>query len=376
MGRTLRILILAAIAASTAACGGSSSSSNAGTLQSGDVAVVGDVHITQHELDHQIKLEVRAMVVGSESCTGGSQGQENCKNKPTAIPKVGTSKYTTTVVQPVVAYLVTQAQVQNIAKALHVGVTAKQLKTQVTQAVAQYYGGNQAKYQADLKKYDLTEADVEQQFKLTLLEQNIETKLKSQVKVTPKDLRAYYNSHLSLYETTAATRTVDYVLVPSKALADKAHAALAAGKSFKDVAKGAIDDSSLHEPFVATEGQIDAAFQKSAFSLKTKQLSGLVTVDRAYASTSLKGKCKPTCYFIIRPTADVTKGGAKKSFASVEAQIQSTLLSSRQSAHLQAVVTKLENAQKKITRYAAGYKPPKTPSTPSTGVPDTTVPAT
>ena len=64
------------------------------------------------------------------------------------------------------------------------------------------------------------------------------------------------------------------------------------------------------------------------------------------------------------------KGGAAKSFASVEAQIQSTVLSSRQTAHLQSVVTKLENAQKKITRYAPGYKPPKT-TTPSTGVPDT-----
>ena len=356
MGRTLRILILAAIAASTAACGGSSSSSGSDSLQKGDIAVVGNVHITRQDLDHQIKLEVRAMQVGS----GTSKG--------TKVPKVGTTAYTTTIVQPVVAYLVTQAQVENIAKALHVTVTPKQLKAQVTQAIAQYYGGNQAKYQADLKKYDLTEADVEQQFKLTLLEQNIETKLKGQVKVTTKDLHDYYNSHKSLYETTASTRKVDYVLVPSKALADKALAALQSGKGFKDVAKGAIDDSSLHEPFVATEGQIDAAFQKPAFSLKTNQLSGLVPVDKAYANSSLKGKCKPTCYFIIRPIAAVIKGGAKKSFGEVEAQIQTTLLASRQSAHLQAVVTKLENAQKKITHYAPGYKPPKTPSAPSTGV--------
>jgi parvulin-like peptidyl-prolyl isomerase len=350
MGRTLRILILAAIAASTAACGGTSSSGS-NSLQQGDIAVVGDVHITRQNLDHQIKLEVRAMQVGS----GTSKG--------TKVPKVGTTAYTTTIVQPVVAYLVTQAQVENIAKALHVTVTPKQLKAQVTQAIAQYYGGSQAKYQADLKKYDLTEADVEQQFKLTLLEQNIETKLKGQVKVTTKDLHDYYNSHKSLYATTASTRKVDYVLVPSKALADKALAALKSGKGFTDVSKGAIDDSSLHEPFVATEGQIDAAFQKSAFSLKTNQLSGLVPVDRAYANTSLKGKCKPTCYFIIRPTAAVIKGGAKKSFGQVEAQIQTTLLASRQSAHLQAVITRLESAQKKITHYAPGYKPPKTPST-------------
>lgn len=375
MGRTLRILIIAALAACTAACGSSSSSSSsqAAGLQSGDVAVVGNTHITKQQLDHQIKLEVQAMKVGSQSCTGGSQGQENCKNKTQKVPPVGTQAYTTTIVQPVIAYLVTQAQVQNIAKQLKVGATPAQIQTQVKQAIAQYYGGNKTKYEADLKKYDLTEKDVEQQFELTLLEQNIENKLKAQVTVTPKEIRDYYDTHKSLYETTAATRTVDYVLEPSKAAAEKAHASLVAGKSFGNVASGAIDDSSLHEPFVATEGQLDKAFQTVAFGLKTNQLSALVPVDKAYASTSLKGKCKPACYFVIRPTADVVKGGAKKSFASVEAAIQSTLLQSRQSAHLQSVVNKLEAAQKKITRYAAGYKPPKT-ATPSGGV--TTAPTT
>jgi parvulin-like peptidyl-prolyl isomerase len=370
MGRTLRILILAALAASTAACGGSSSSGKVASLQPGDVAVVGTTHITKQQLDHQITLEIAAMKVGSESCTGGSQGNENCKTKKTRIPAVGTSAYTTTIVQPVVAYLVTDAQVHNIAKELHVTVTKKQVQAQVKAAIGQYYQNNEAKYKADLKKYALTEQDVEQQFQLTLLEQGIENKLKAQVTVTPKELRAYYNTHKSLYETTASTRTVDYVLVPSKALAVKAHTALAGGKSFKDVESGAIDDSALHEPFVATEGQLDKAFQTAAFSLKTNQLSGLIPVDKAYATTSLKGKCKPTCYFVIRPTAAVVKGGAQKSFASVEPTIEQTLLQSRQTSHLQAVVNKLEAAQKKITRYAAGYKPPKT-TTPATGVPDT-----
>ena len=68
---------------------------------------------------------------------------------------------------------------------------------------------------------------------------------------------------------------------------------------------------------------------------------------------------------MIRPTADIVKGGQQKSFASVKAQIQSTLLSQQQTAHLQSVVTKLEKQQKKVTQYAAGYAPPKT-STPPT----------
>ena len=361
MGRTLRISALAALAALAAACGGSSSSSSgAAKLASGDVAVVGQTHITKSELDHQIQLQIQALKV-----------------KKQKVPAVGTPTYTSSIVQPTLAYLVTDAQVHNIAKQVGVTVTPKQVQGQITKAIQQFYGGDQSKYQADLTRYHLTQADVASNFELQLLEQKIETKVKNQVKVTPKQVQDYYSSHKSLYTTAADSRTVDYVLLPSKALADKALTALKAGKSFGSVSSGAIDDSSLHEPFVATKGQIDKAFQDAAFSLQTNQLSGLVPVDKTYASSSLKGKCKPTCYFIIRPTADTVKGGQQKSFASVEAQIKSQLLQTRQTAHLTKVVTALEKQQKKITKYAPGYAPPKT-SVPSTnsGGGTATAPAT
>jgi foldase protein PrsA len=350
MGRTLWIICLAAVAALVAACGGSSSSSSSSAnLGSDDVAVVGQNHITKNDLDHQITLEVAAMKV-----------------KQQKVPKVGTSTYTSTVVQPVLAYLVQNAQVHDIAKQLSVVVTPKQIQSQVTKAIQQYYGGDQTKYHADLQKYKLTDQDIADQFELTLLEQKIEAKLRNQVKVTDKDVEDYYQSHQQLYETSADSRTVDYVLLPTKAAAVKAHAALASGKSFADVSTGSIDDSSAHEPFTFSKGGGDKAFQDATFSLKTNQLSGLVPVDKAYTQSSLAGKCQPTCYFIIRPTGDIQKAGAKKSFAEVKDQIRTQLLQSRQQSHIASVVKKLEAQQKKATRYAPGYAPPKT-STPSTG---------
>lgn len=361
MGRTLRNFALAALAALAAACGGSSSSSSgAAKLASGDVAVVGQTHITKSELDHQIGLQIAALKV-----------------KKQKVPAVGTSSYTSSIVQPTLAYLVTDAQVHNIAKQLKVTVTPKQVQDQISKAVQQFYGGSQAKYHADLVRYHLTQADINANFELQLLESKIEAKVRNQVKVTTKDAQDYYSSHKSLYTSAADSRKVDYVLLPSKSLADKAHAALASGKGFGAVANGAIDDSASHEPFVATKGQIDKAFQDAAFSLQTNELSGLVPVDKAYAASSLQGKCKPTCYFIIRPTADTAKGGQQKSFASVEAQIKSQLLQSRQTSHLTSVVKGLEKHQKSITKYAPGYAPPKT-SVPSTnsGGGTATAPAT
>ena len=63
MGRTLRIVFLAALTVATAACGGGSSGSSSSTpsaaLAAGDVAVVGTTHITKPDLNHAITLRDR-----------------------------------------------------------------------------------------------------------------------------------------------------------------------------------------------------------------------------------------------------------------------------------------------------------------------------
>ena len=181
-------------AAVVAACGGSSSASTPAKLEPGDVAVVGSTHITKAELEHQITLEVRAIELGGESCTGGSQGQEDCADKKGTVPPVGTAAYKTTIVEPVVTYLVVDAQLRDIGKKLSVVVTADQVHAEIAKNVQQLYGGDEAKYRADLKRYRLTDADVEQQVELTLLEQRIDAKLKAQVKVTPEEVRTYSRS--------------------------------------------------------------------------------------------------------------------------------------------------------------------------------------
>ena len=130
------------------------------------------------------------------------------------------------------------------------------------------------------------------------------------------------------------------------------------------MAAGTIDTSANHEPFTATKGQIDKAFEQSAFTLPTNQLSPLVKVDKAYATSNLGGKCQPDCYFLIRPTADVVKAGTQQSFDSVKAQIRTQLLSTQKQSHVTSVLRKLEAAQKKATTYATGYAPPPTSTAP------------
>jgi foldase protein PrsA len=348
MGRALRILLLAALlAVISAACGGGSSgSSSSASLESGDVAVVGATHITKAQLDHWITLRVKGMTIQNQT-----------------PPKAGTTDYTMNVVQPVLQHLVQEAQVRNMAAALHVTVTSGDLDKAIQNAVDQNYGGDASKLQADLKKYGLSTADLRYEFGTTLYENKITDKLTNEVKVTDQDVQDYYDKNKAAYKSSSDTRVVDYALFPDKASAKAALTKLAGGASFKDVSAGTIDTSASHEPFTAQKGQIDKAFEQAAFTLPTNQLSPLVKVDKDYATSSLGGKCQPDCYFLIRPTADVVKAGTQQSFDSVKAQIRTQLLSTRKQSHVTSIIQKLEAAQKKLTKYATGYAPPATSST-------------
>jgi foldase protein PrsA len=352
MGRALCIFLLAALTAFSAACGGGGAgSSSSATLASGDVAVVGPIHITKSQLDHAITLRVKAM--------------ELQKQTP---PKVGTTDYTSTVVQPTLQHLVQGAEVRNIAAALNVNATPAEVDKAIKDSVTQYYSGDPAKFQDDVDRYGLSDADLHYEFQTSVLETQITDKLTNSVKVTDKDVQDYYDQNKAAYKTTSDSRVVDYALYPDKASAQAALKKLAGGAGFSDVSAGTIDTSANHEPFTAQKGQIDKAFESSAFTLPTNQLSPLVKVDKAYAASNLGGKCQPDCYFLIRPTADVVKAGTQQSFDSVKDQIRTQLLSTRKQAHVTSVLRKLEAAQKKATAYASGYTPPPT----TTAAPATT----
>jgi foldase protein PrsA len=353
MGRALRIFLLAALtAAISAACGGGgASSTSSATLASGDVAVVGTKHITKSQLDHAITLRIKAMKVSNQT-----------------PPKVGSTDYTNNVVQPTLQHLVQEAQVRNIADALHVTVTDAEYDKALKGVVAQNYGGDESKLQADLTKFGLTDDDLKYEYETTLLENKITDKLSNEVKVTDQDVKNYYDQNKAAYKTTSDSRVVDYALYPDKASAQAALTKLAGGASFSDVSAGTIDTSATHEPFVAQKGQIDQAFEHAAFTLPTGQLSPLVKVDKAYATSSLGGKCQPDCYFLIRPKADIVKAGTQQTFAEVKDQIRQQLLSTRKQSHLTSVLRRLEAQQKKATKYATGYAPPPA----STAAPPTT----
>jgi foldase protein PrsA len=343
----LPLVLLTAVAVS-AACGGGSSGGSSASLENGDVAVVGDTHITQKQLDQLVAFQVNLKKVAGQT-----------------VPAAGTAAYKTQVVDPTLQGMVSNARVENIAKQLGVTVSDSEVNAGLQKGIQAQFGTDTAKYQAYLKKYAITEDYLKQQvIRPQLLQAKIIAKLKSQYKVTDAQVQAYYNAHKSQY-VTPDTRKVHYILTKDQADANAARKALIQGSSFPaEVKKYSLDaPNNPSGALTARQGQVETNFANAVFAgLVTGGISPPVQVDSSYAASNLAGKCKPNCYFVIRADDDTVKG-SQQSYAAAKAQILSQLEQSQETPKLQKKIQSLLAAQIKLTNYASAYKPAATAST-------------
>lgn len=347
----LLALLTSAVALAAACGGGSGGGSTAAKLNSDDVAVVGDIHITREQLDHQIQLAEKSAQISKQT-----------------LPKPGTAAFKTQVTDQILQRLVNNADLENIAKVLGVTVSDSEVQQKLQEGIKQQFG-TQAKFQAFLTKYGITADDITAQVvRPSLLQTKIEDKLKAQYKVTDAQIQAYYNKNKASF-AQPDSRKVHYILAKDKADADAARTFVTKGGDWgQAVKKWSLDYHQGTPPsqlgaLTATKGQLEANFENAVFNdLQTGAISVPVQVSQSYQQSNLAGKCKPNCYFVIRADADTVKG-SQQTLAQVKAQITSQLEQSVQGAKISKRVQALYAAQKKITRYAAGYKPAPPPTT-------------
>ena len=260
MRRLFLVPLVLSLALLAAACGSSSNSNGSndgGTASGDDAAVVDGDHITQATLDRRL-----------------SEAACSYKLQKKAFPKAGTSEYQQIRAQ-ILQSLVQRAQLAQKAPGLDVKVTDKQVEAQLKSLKSQYFGGSEAKYRAELKRQCVSDAEVRDDLRSNLLSNAIFTKVTTNAKVTPTEVKAYYDAHREVY-TTPQTRVVSHILVKNKALADKLYGQLQNGASFAALAKKySIDPGSKAQGgrLTITRGQTVAPFDKVAFSLKTNELS-------------------------------------------------------------------------------------------------------
>lgn len=272
--RSIVILAVLLVAVALTACGGSSSTAK---LASSDVAVVGSIQISKGEFDDLM-----------------ATAQESYKSQGQKFPKQGTAQYATLRSQAV-TLLVQQAEREEKAKSLGITVTDKQIQTRLDQIKKQYFSGSEKKYQEQLAKQGLTDTQVRRDIKAQLISEALFNKVTSGVKVTNAEVHAYYVQHPTQYKQPQS-RSVRHILVKTKALADKLYAQIKGGASFAALAKKYSQDPGSKAQggkLTVSKGQTVAAFDKTAFSLKTGELSKPVHTQYGWHIIQALGPIQP-----------------------------------------------------------------------------------
>ena len=141
-------LLLVLFAALLAGCGG-----GAAGLKSGDVATVGKVHVSKSDFDALIAQAKRSYA---------------SQTPPKTFPKAGTADYETIKGQAV-SLLVQQAEREEKASSMGITISDAAIQTRLDQVKKQYFGGSETKYQAQLKKQGLTDAQVRNDIRQQLI---------------------------------------------------------------------------------------------------------------------------------------------------------------------------------------------------------------
>jgi parvulin-like peptidyl-prolyl isomerase len=316
--RYLPILIVAAfVVAVLAGCGGSSGPRS---VPAEDVAVVGDDEVTKAQLDELV-----------------TQVKANYKLQGRPFPKRGTGDFDTLQDQ-MVQYLIQLHEFEQKADDMGVKVEDTEIDKRINLIVKQSYGGNKERFQKALKQQGYTEAAYRQSVHDQLLGQKLSDQLTKEIKIPPRDVKKYYDSHPEYTK-----RAVRHILVNSKPLADRLYRQLAAGASFAALAKKYSKDpgsASQGGRLEISRGQTVPEFDAKAFALKTGEISKPVKTQFGW--------------HIIQAVSPVKK----TPFAQVQPQIREQLSQQKKSDVVRNFIddTKREFCKGKIA-YQAGYAP-------------------
>jgi foldase protein PrsA len=322
----IRLLLpVLALAAIVAGCGGGGGSSS---LDSGDVAVVGDLHISKAAFDD---------IVRQQQLTLKSQGQK--------LPKPGSSEYQA-IRDQALAVAVQNAEFEQQAQKLGVAPTAKDVEDQLASIKKQYFGGSEKKYLQSLKQQGFTDAEVRQQVKALLTSQALYDKVTGAVQPTSQEIHDYYASHKADFPPT---RRVSEILVgkDKEALAKKIRAQLAHGASFAALAKKYSQDPGSKNTgglFTAQQGKDVPEFDAAVFSDKAKKGDLLQPV-----------KTKQYGWFVIKILGDTKSTSEKEAVA----QISSQLIPQKRNKEMTNWVSRISKSYCKggQIEYQAGYQP-------------------
>jgi len=316
-----------------AGCGGGGGSA----VSAGDVAVVGNTHITQ--------AQYNALVAQQKQSAGSS------------FPKQGTAQFEA-LKGRIVAALVQQAERTEKAKADGIVITDKQVDARLKSIRQQNNLANDKKYEAQLRQQHLTDKEVRDDVRTQLINEALVKEITKGVSAA--EVHDYYLKNSQLY-AKPQSRDVRHILVKSKPLAQSLYAQLKTGndKLWCTLAKKYSQDPGSKNncgKLTVSKGQTVPGFDAVAFTEKTKVVHAPVH-DSTYG------------WFVIEPLSIIHPRQTTPE-KTVAPQIKSQL-------GQQAITTWVNNLTKTYCsgskiKYQVGYKPSPDPCASSTTTSPTT----
>jgi parvulin-like peptidyl-prolyl isomerase len=268
------------------------------------------------------------------------RAQKSYAAQKRTFPKAGSSEYEQLKGQAI-TFLVQRAEIEEQASKEGVDVSDQKVDKEIARYKKEFYGGSDARYEKAVKQQGLTDEQAREEIRAQLISQALFKKITGGVHVSDADVKAYYDSHKTQYGQPES-RDVRHILVPSKTLADSLYAQLKAGANFAKLAKRYSKDpgsASNGGKLTVSKGQTVPEFDKTAFSLKTGQLSKPIHTQYGYHIIQALSGIKPS---------------KTSPLSAVRSQIESQLKNEKVTKWL--TDTKKHYCDGKI-KYQVGYQP-------------------
>ena len=311
------------------ACGSDNTSVGAN-----DVAVVGDEPISKEQFDELL-----------------DRARDNYAKNKQQFPAAGTAQYVA-LRRQAMQFLVQRAQFEQKAKDLGLEITESDVDKQMLTIKSQYFGKNgkcdaacEKKYAAEIKKQGVSDEQVREDVRASVVQNKIYETVTKGVTVTDKDIEDYYKKNKQNY-VQPESRDVRHILVKKKALAESLYQRAASGENFAALAKKFSEDPSSKAQggkLPISKGRQVPEFDKAAFALDVGEISRPVKTTYGWhvitALTAIK-KAKTTPLSEVKPA------------------IRQQLLQQEKTDAMKAWVEETQKNFEEKTTYQVGYEPP------------------
>jgi len=282
-----------------------------------------------------------------------SQAKKSYENQKRDFPAAGSQEYQTLKNQAV-QFLVQRRQFEQEAEELGIKIEEQQVEDRLEQIKKQYFGGDQKKYETQLKEQGLSDVQVRNDIRAQLVSEKIFEQVTKDVKVSDEDVKAYYEKNKANY-SQPESRDVRHILVKTKVKADDIAAQLRNGGDFAALAKKFSEDTGSKATggkLTITKRQTVPEFDKKAFSLKKNEISAPVKTQFGFHIIQALSDVKPQK---VTPLKDVKDA------------IRQELQQTKKNEAMTKWIDGLKEEYDGDISYAVGFNPPPEPTTTGTG---------